>query len=382
MYSCAVVHPGEIDAETRRDWHFLTAHPDYQSALLHPDFARAVGQVREDTRAALFRRDGRLEAVLAFHARPGGLARPLAAPFSDVQAFVCAPGCTLSGAEALQLARLRAFRFDALVDPRGRFGGVSSRDHVHAIVPGPDIGAFLEGLRAANPKRFKNHRRLARQMERERGVLDFCADDHDPRVFDQLFAWKHAQFARTGKHDVLRPAWAGKLMTSLFNGGIGDAKGLLVSLKAGGKLVAALYGVRAGDRYNPWVAAYDPDCAPWSPGQTILHLLVEAMPQLGLKRCDLGTGHDHYKKYYSNAAISVSAGLETAPGAARRATGWRNALWSAGERFPVAALARRTVSAHRRLDQIAAADLDFTGRLTGTLRAVIANRSTAQETAA
>ncbi|MEE2565253.1 GNAT family N-acetyltransferase [Hyphobacterium marinum] len=382
MYRCEVVHPGELDAETRKAWSALTASAEFGSALLHPDFACAVGQVRADARVALYRQNGRLEAVLAYHARPGGLARPLAAPFSDLQAFVCAPGCTMSGAEALHLAGLRAYRFDALTDPRRRFGGVTARGHVHAIIPGPDINAFLEGLRAANPKRFKNHRRLARQMELQRGALDLITDDHDPRHFDQLLEWKHTQFARTGRHDVLKPAWAGKLMTGLFNGGTGEARGLMVSLKAGGRMVAGLFGVRTGDRYNPWVAAYDPVYAPWSPGQTLLHGLVEAMPALGLKRCDLGAGHGHYKKYYANAAIPVVAGLETAPGAARRATGLRTMLWTAGEHFPLTGLAARTASLHRRFDQISAADLDFPGRIAGTLRAFSAPRHGPQESAA
>ena len=375
MLVCEVVHPGEVDAQTRGEWLGLLSHTDFRSSLMHPDFARVVGQVRPDTRVALYREGGQLQAVLPFQARPGGLARPLAAPFSDLQAFICTPGCALSGAEALAMAGLRAYRFEALIDPRCRFKGVTGHDHVHAIVPGPDIDAFLEGLRAANPKRFKNHRRLARQMADEKGQVDFCGNDHDPRAFDQLMDWKHAQFERTGKHNVLKPIWAGKLMTSLFNGGVGDATGLMATLKCDGRLVAGLFGVRTQERFNPWVAAYDPAYSAWSPGQTILHEFVAAMPSLGLKRCDLGAGHDHYKKYYANVSIPVSAGLTTAPGSARRQSGLRNVVWSLAEGLPVAALAGRAASAHRRADQIAASDLDFSGRFAGALRAVLPPRS-------
>lgn len=381
MTRCVVLHPADLASTTRAAWLSLLERAEYGSPLLNPDFAKTVGRVRNDTRIATYHKAGRLVAVLAFHARPGGLARPLAAPFSDLHALVCAPEFDLDLSAALSLAGVRAFRFDALLDGDNRTGCAEADDLVHAVVLDSDIDSFLEARRAANPKRFKNHRRLARQMEREVGALVFTAPETDRDAFDQLLGWKKAQFARTGRHDVLQPRWASELMDLVFAGGVGEAQGLMVSLRAGDQLVAGLFGVRTGEFFNPWIAAYDPAFAAWSPGQVILHNFIEAMPALGLTRCDLGAGHDHYKKYYANAAWPVKTGLVSAPGSALRETALRTALWSLGEHsFP--ALARKTASARRRADQIAAAELDLGGRLGGALRALTPVRAHPQEDAA
>jgi len=382
MYHCEIMHPGEISPQTRLDWLTLLAGSQFPSPLLHADFVRLVGEIRADTRVALYRKNERLEAVLPYHARPGGLARPLAAPFSDIQSMLCRDDATLTGAQALELAGLRAYRYEALHDPQGRFDGAAQQDAVHSIVPGDDIEAFLEASRAANPKRHKNHRRLARKLEAEVGTLEFQAGDMNADVFDQLLDWKHDHFARSGKHDVLKADWVGKMMARLFTSGLGDARGLLISLKAGGRLVAGLYGLRVNDAYNPWIASYDPAFSAWSPGQIILHDLVRAMPELGLTRCDLGNGHDHYKKYYANVAIPVVSGLTTAPGRARAITGVRNAVWAMGEAFPVAALAQKAASARRRADQIATTELDFQNRFLGAMGALLPHRVSSGESAA
>lgn len=43
---------------------------------------------------------------------------------------------------------------------------------------------------------------------------------------------------------------------------------------------------------------------------------IDAMPQLGLKTCDLGPGHEHYKRLYSLSSRPVSAGVCFAAGTA------------------------------------------------------------------
>lgn len=349
------------------DWRALAQGP-FASPLLQPEFAGLVAQVRDDVRVSVFRKGQERPGFLAYHKRPGRLARSLAAPFGDVQALVSAPGFMATGPEALKAAGLRAFQFDALLDPYGVFGSADGDVHdAHVIAPGPDADAFLEQQRALHAKRFKNHRRLARQMERDCGPARFTAPDRDDEALTQLMGWKQAQFRQTGRHDVLAADWVQALMRLTHETTRGGVRGLLVSLRVNDRIVAGLFGVRSDTVFNPWIAAYDPAYAAWSPGQQVLHELIAAMPALGLERCDIGADHDHYKKYYAADALPVKSTLVTAPGRDLGITRVRSLLWSAARYTPAAPLASKI---HRRLNQISAVELDTGHRISGLVRAV------------
>lgn len=347
------------------DWRTLAQGP-FASPLLQPEFAGLVAQVRDDVRVSIFRKGQERPGFLAYHKRPGRLARSLAAPFSDVQALVSAPDFMATGPEALKAAGLRAFQFDALLDPFGVFGSAPGEIHAaHVIVPGPDVDAFLEQQRTLHAKRFKNHRRLARQMERDCGTVSFTAPDMDGEALSCLLGWKQAQYRQTGRHDVLAADWVQKLMRLAHATTTGGARGLFVSLRVKGRIVAGLFGVRSDTVFNPWIAAYDPAYAAWSPGQQVMHELIAAMPSLGLERCDTGADHDHYKKYYAADTMPVQSALIAAPGRDARITRARAIVWEAADLTPVGNITSRI---RRRLNQISAVELDTAHRISGLVR--------------
>jgi CelD/BcsL family acetyltransferase involved in cellulose biosynthesis len=263
MLSAETYHPNELAEPDAAQWRVLqAAHADFANPLLGPDFARAVGKVRDDARVSVFRRDGRAVGFLAYHLRPGGFVRAIGAPFSDYHSLVAEPG--LSAEEALAAAGVAAFRFTGLVDPHGAFE-VASRVEAFAIALEGRAEDYLEALRAASPKRFKNYRRLDHKLDREVGELRIVAPDHDPAAFEQLIAWKRDQMTRTGVHDVLAADWTRRLMAELFETRDGPMRGLMINLYAGDRLVAGHFGVRAGGYYHPWIASTDPELAAWSP---------------------------------------------------------------------------------------------------------------------
>jgi len=367
MIHADIVRPDALTSTDTAVWRSL-AHGPFASPLLQPEFANLVAQVRDDVRVSIFRKGQNRPGFLAFHKRPGRLARSLAAPFSDIQALVSAPEFAATGPEALKAAGIRAFQFDALRDPFGIFCQTPGEDsEAHVIAPGPDIDHFLEQQRALHAKRFKNHRRLARQMERECGALSFTAPDSDSDALAQLLDWKRTQFKNTGRHDVLAADWVQSLMQLAHNTTTGAVRGLFVSLRVNGNMVAGLFGVRSESVFNPWIAAYDSAYAAWSPGQQVLHELIAAMPSLGLESCDIGADHDHYKKYYAANAVPVKSALVTAPGLDLGITRARALFWSAAERTPAAPLAMKI---RRRLNQISAVELDTGQRVSGFVRAV------------
>jgi CelD/BcsL family acetyltransferase involved in cellulose biosynthesis len=363
-----VTRPDGLSPAEEVAWRAMqAAHPDFGDPLFGVDFAKAVGAVREDAWIAVFRRDGRTIGFLAHHRRPSGFARPIGAPFCDYHALISAPGEPIDGAEALAAAGLSALRCSGLVDPHGVFeGAMEDVAPAHRMALDTDPAAYLEALRAASPKRFKNERRLEHKLEREVGPIELVAGDVGDEGFKRLIGWKRDHARRTGTHDFMGPDWTRRLMRQLFETRCGDFAGLMLTLTAGGRPIAAHFGVRQADWYHPWIAATDPAFAAWSPGQIFLARAITAMPGLGLRVYDLGVGHDHYKRPFSNGQMSVSRGLAAAATeSGRRAGAWER-VWNLADNAGAPAVGR----VRRRLDHIAAVELSAAGRVRGVFDAI------------
>jgi len=368
MLNARTVHPSDLSADEIAVWEALVAaEPAFGNPLLGPDFARAVGVVREDARVTVYRDGERVVGFLPHHRRPGGMARPLGAPLSDYHALISAADAGLRGPEVLALAGLDAFRFTGLIDPHGVFSdavtGTSASYGITLREPAQD---YLEALRAASPKRFKNWRRLDSKMEREVGAVRIEASD-DPAIYEQLMAWKREQLVRTGLADFMRPDWMRALLGN-FAVARGPLRGLTLTLWAGDQIAAGHFGVVQGDWFHPWVASTNPALGEYSPGQTFLMRAIAAMPALGLTTYDLGPSHDHYKRHYAAPTQLVGEGTAAASTPAGRLAGGRERAWSmAGGRGD-----GLVASLRRRLDAIAVTELSTAGRLRGFVDAVAA----------
>jgi CelD/BcsL family acetyltransferase involved in cellulose biosynthesis len=360
--------PAEMAAADVAAWVAVqTESPVFSNPLFSHAFAAAVAQVRDDVEVAVFRQGAAPVAFLAVHRRRGGLARPIGAPFSDYQGIVSKGAIGLSGPQALERAGLGAIRFNGLVDPYGLFAGAAGGvQEAFAIELDGDPDAYLEAVRAASPKKFKNYRRLEHRLEREVGPLRLVGGDRSRDAFDAILAWKSEQFVRTGIQDVLRPVWVRRMMQSLFETSRGEVTGLMVSLYAGETLVAGHFGIRQGAVFHPWIASANPEFASVSPGQLFLGHAIRAMPQMGVTVYDLGPGHDHYKRPYASVRRELGVGLAVAQGARGRMAGASEAAWSMSGLGRVAALDK----VRRRLDHIAAIDPSPAGRVRGVLEAV------------
>src|SRR3569833_465525 len=117
--------------------------------------------------------------------------------------------------------------------------------------------AHMEAMRALSPKKFKNRRRLDHKLEREHGEVSLIAPDRDGAAFEQILTWKREQLKRSGLHDLLRPTWVQGLMRQQFATTHGPLQGLMITLRAGGRLVAGHFGVRTSTGFHPWIASVD-----------------------------------------------------------------------------------------------------------------------------
>lgn len=370
MLAAETLHPRDLAEADARAWRALcAATPAYGSPLFGPDFARAVGRVRDDARVTLWRDGQRLAAAFAYHRRPGGLARAIGAPLSDYHALVRAPDADLPAAKALEDAQLSAWRFNGLIDPFDTFADFTAQSQdAYVIRIDGDAGAYLEALRAASPKRFKNYRRLDHKLAREVGPITVIAADPSRAAYEQLLAWKRDQLHRTGAHNFFHGGWTQTLFDRFFDEGEGPLRALTINLYAGGRLVAGHFGVRLGDAFHPWIASADPELAAWSPGQVFLGRAIAAMPEAGLKVYDLGPGHAHYKAPYARDTVRIGEGLATADNPAGRAARASEQVWAAAGARRGGLVGRL----RRRLDHIASVELTLRGRALGVADAVAA----------
>ena len=365
MIQAEVRHPRALSEREVQAWRsFCAADPAFANPLLGPDFARLVGAARADARVAVLSREGIIVGFLPFHGRAGGVAQPIGAAFSDYHALVSAPGECVDGAEALAAAGIAGLRLSGLIDPHGAFPGAEPSDaegHLIALDAEPD--AYYAALQGANPKRFKNWRRLQNKLEREWGEVILESEAGSGETLDQLLGWKRDQFQRTGAHDVFRPDWTLRLFRQILDAE-GDARGVLVTLRAGGRLVAGHFGLAVGAHAHAWLSVIDPECAACGPGQILTLRLAEIMPSLGLRSYDLSPGYAHYKAPFATNTVSIGEGLVTAAGPAGASARSMNAAWAIAGRHQVMARLRR------RLDQINAAEVSTGGRVRGVVEAI------------
>ncbi|MHB8283236.1 MAG: GNAT family N-acetyltransferase [Caulobacteraceae bacterium] len=370
MLQVQVLHPSALSTKDVVAWRQMqTLTPAFASPLLSPDFAQAVGEARDDARVAIWRRDDAAVGFLAHHRRPTGFGRPIGAPFCDYHALVSTPDFDLPAGDVLASAQLTALRLSGLIDPYRIFSqATASTEAAYRITFNGTGAEYLDGLKAQSANRAKNFRRYHRKLEADLGPTTLKAPDRDRPAFAQLLEWKRRQLNQTGMHDFLQPQWAQTLLDTLFDRQGGAFEGLMISLYAGGRLVAGHFGVRLGGVFHPWISAMDPELDAYSPGFVHQWMAIAAMTELGLHTYDLGPGSDHWKKLFTADNAQVGLGLATARGLGGHMASLSEGVWA----VPPLAAAPIAGRVRNRLDQIAAMELTVGGRVRGVLHAVTA----------
>jgi CelD/BcsL family acetyltransferase involved in cellulose biosynthesis len=338
-------------------WRALQAASARRSPLTSYEFAKLADAAHGDVRVVLAGREDAVEFVLPFHARGNRFARPLGGAFSDVHGALAAEGFTPDLADILRSAGVSAYRFTGLDDAGPIFAPFhAGSDTSLAIHLEGSPEHFIAERRRDNVKRVKNYQRLENKLEREQGELKLIAPDDSDANFEQLLAWKRDQLHRTGFFDILAvPETMRLLRLARDLGPNSELRGLMLTLTLNGTPVAGQFGVALGDHYHPWIAAYDPALAPFSPGLILISRAIHAMPALGLTRYELGVGHAQYKRIYANEARELYQGVAFGGGFHAVTERAGEHLGRSLERLP-APVAHAMRRLRRRADQIAAAE--------------------------
>ena len=120
--------------------------------------------------------------------------------------------------------------------------------------------------------------------------MRFVAAADDATVLEAVIDLKRRQYAATGARDYFSEPQHVQLMHHLLGVRNSDFGGMLSAIYAGEDLVAAHFGMRAEHILHWWFPVYDPKFSRLKPGWMLLRALIEAAPELGLTRIDLGRG--------------------------------------------------------------------------------------------
>ncbi len=309
LHSISMIHPSELTFDVIVRWRAALANQkSWSSPFLTPEFAQAVGQQRQDARIIIARDTQGLIGILGIHKRPGGYARLLGAPISDHQAFISETGFTASMEDVLKAAKVSTLSFNNINDPQVDFGHVIKDTHFsHLADLSTGAEQYFDLQRQTYGRHFKKMRQRARGAIRDHGTMEMKLDSQNKKDFELLLQWKCAQFHRTRKCDVLAARWIKGLLQSLWETQ-GRVRAVLNVLYLGGQPAAAEIGLLCNGIYHSWIAAYDPELSRCSPGLLLLEGIIQNAGELGITLIDLGSGHDHYKKYYANDRLELGQG--------------------------------------------------------------------------
>jgi CelD/BcsL family acetyltransferase involved in cellulose biosynthesis len=315
-----------------------------------PEWAQIIAAERRDARVAVLEDGGRVVGFLPIQRGSAFTAMGLGAPICDYDGLIASPNADIDLSALPRALKVDRIDFCHLPAEDPRYGAVLQ---VREEVLQADLtqwSSFVAARKAEGSSTLRNLDKKRRKFDREHGELTFEAFTKDREAFDLMLSWKQDQFARTGRPDVLAKPWCRAAHERALDASHEGMSGQMFTLRAGGRVVAALLALQGVDRLHAWMIAHDPEFGAYSPGAMVWHAMVEAAAAKGLVLLDFGCGDYPYKRFYATKTAHVGGGFVAKPSASAMV---RSGLFAARrlmEKAPNAALAALPGKAMRRLD--------------------------------
>ncbi|HTX50870.1 MAG TPA: GNAT family N-acetyltransferase, partial [Caulobacteraceae bacterium] len=153
----------------------------------------------------------------------------------------------------------------------------------------------------------------------------------------QCMTWKSEQHDRTKTRDILRLAWVAPLLIDILSSKNREFGGVLSVLRAGGRVVAAHFGIRSGSVLHYWLPSYDIELGSYSPGMILLMEMLDAASGHGIDTVDLGRGSSLYKTRVATTAVPLIEGAVAPERWARTLRRSRSAITGWARKSPLRA---------------------------------------------
>lgn len=306
-----MIHGREIDISLSALWqNIIDRHEIYSSPYLSPFYTQIAAQSRDETRVALIYYEGLLIGFFPFELLDERQAGPVGNHFNDQQAVIIESGITWSVHDLLNKAKLESWRFDHLLSAQQPFRQYINK---HESSPVIDLKQGYEHYRnkMISEKRHQliQSERKERQLRQRFSDLTFTQNNQNKDNLNTLLDWKRAQWAKSGSPGHYGSFWEVDLINRLMEANFPAFSGMLSTLHADNRLIAAELCLRSRSVWHCWIPAYAQDFASYSPGHVLFLSMLRASDKLGVAHIDLGKGMYHYKRRLMTSTIPIAEGI-------------------------------------------------------------------------
>jgi CelD/BcsL family acetyltransferase involved in cellulose biosynthesis len=307
-----------VDNALRRTWEQIQETEEVlASPFFSPHYATAAASVWPRIQIGILVSDSMPVGFFPFERRGLGLGRPAAYGLTDFQGVVARRGLQWTAAELMRGCKMHALEFNHLVASQIQFRQFHRRlGRSPYIDLSEGYERYREGQRKRGSEQIKKLEGLGRKLEREVGPLRFTADEPDVGTLTWLVERKSEQCRELGYTDALARPDVRQFVEMLLQLRLPTFGGILSTLRAGDRLVAAHFGLRSAAVWHYWFPAYDPAIARYSPGLLLLLAMVRGAPLAGVRRIDLGKGDAPYKDRLMNGHWELADALAMSGGPA------------------------------------------------------------------
>ncbi len=302
----------------RAAWDGLLAQGhQFPAAFMSATYAEAVHRTVGPVQVLVAREQGRAVGFLPLQRLAGwpgrlGVHEPPGGVMTDYFGWVAQAGFAQPFASALRQAGVPCVYFTHLDQPQLDMGmpGDQPKTGLRTNFRG-GAEAYWAELRERDRKLVSDTERRTKRLEREHGEIRFALDDPDPQgALEQLIALKLAQYARTGvRRPPLGVSGHRALLHALLPSTDPLCHGRISTLRIGGRLIAAHFGLQCQDVLHFWFPVYDEAYAAYSPGRILLRHVIQHGASAGIALIDRGVGDSPAKRDFANEEHRFYKGL-------------------------------------------------------------------------
>lgn len=314
----------ELDAPLLAQWQQLQLlSPVYGSPYYHPRYSQIIAAVRPDVRVLVMEDAGQVIGFFPYHKINRFRADVIGGGLTDYQGPVCSFQRHLPVGEMLKAMGVAYMGFNHMPQERPDFAA-SAWSHSRSLTLNLE-GGFTAYAQRLNDKRdaslLKKVETNERKLAKKSGALSFNMNSGSRAEFDALLSGKSAQFIRTlgAEHDIFATSWVREVANNIFSQKEPDFSGVLSTLYAGDKMIAAHFGMRSGKVMHYWFPWYDTDYAEFSPGLILLASCAREAQGHQIELIDLGRGEQAYKQRFATGYIPLCEGAISVPAAISKA---------------------------------------------------------------
>ena len=351
-----VVAPLDLTPEDVAAWsHIQAGRPDLYSPFLSPYWAQACARVdgpdrRSGVVAILRDEDGTPSAFMPARVTRSA-ALPLGAPMADYQAVIAPFHQPIQPRQFVEALGVGRFDFNNLLSASPWFAPyVRGRAESQVIKLPEGYAAYAAERKAEGHDILKDCAKKRRKLEREHGEVVFTAHSTSREHFDQLIAWKRAQYKLTRQTDIFDAEWPLELVQNIFANPNRQFGGALFTLEAGGKLIAAHFALQFADVMHCWFIAHSDEFARYSPGVVLIADMLLWADGAGVTEFDMGPGDYRFKLQLANVKREVMHGFVGRASAASLVREAQYQVRAAAEALPLGKASALPGKAMRRLD--------------------------------